>query len=70
MYTYLNAAEVSALITLRNFNEKLNKSSQITINFMLVEKLSPAGKYANHLKILSALIIYGWVNQWGGAKLT
>lgn len=37
---------------------------------MLVEKLSPAGKYANHCKILSALIIYGWVNQWSGAKLT
>lgn len=30
---------------------------------MLVEKLSPADKYANHCKILSALIIYGWVNQ-------
>lgn len=30
---------------------------------MLVEKLPPAGKYANHCKILSEFIIYGWVNQ-------
>lgn len=53
---YLNAAEVDVLINLRKFSQDVLMSGQITINFMLVEKLPPEGNYANHCcKILSGL---------------